>query len=92
MIRSFNHRGLERYFVRGVKSGIRPEHARRLKLILARLHAATSPADMALPGLRLHQLKGALRGSWAVDVNANWRVLFRFKEQDAVDVDYVDYH
>ncbi len=46
---------------------------------------------MDLPGFRLHPLKGASRGSWAVTVRANWRVIFRF-DGDAEDVDYVDYH
>ncbi len=47
---------------------------------------------MQLPGLRLHPLKGRLKGVWAVDVSGNWRVVFRFEGRDAVDVDYVDYH
>ena len=47
---------------------------------------------MNLPGLRLHPLKGRLKGAWAVDVSGNWRVAFRFEGNDAIDVDYVDYH
>jgi proteic killer suppression protein len=47
---------------------------------------------MDLPGLRLHALKGAYEGYWAVTVRANWRVIFRFTDGDAQDVDYVDYH
>ena len=47
---------------------------------------------MNLPGLRLHSLKGRLKGAWAVDVSGNWRVVFRFEGKEAVDVDYVDYH
>jgi proteic killer suppression protein len=46
---------------------------------------------MDLPGLRLHPLKGRMKGFWAVTVRANWRVIFRF-DRDAEDVDYVDYH
>jgi len=64
----------------------------RLRLILARLDASAEPRDMNLPGLRLHPLKGPLKGAWAVDVSGNWRVVFRFEGKDAVDVDYVDYH
>jgi toxin HigB-1 len=59
---------------------------------LARLDASTEPRDMNLPGLRLHPLKGPLKGAWAVDVRFNWRVIFRFEGKDAVDVDYLDYH
>ena len=63
-----------------------------LRDILARLDAARSVDDMDIPGLRLHPLKGNLKGVWAVTVRANWRVTFRFAGQDAFDVDYVDYH
>jgi proteic killer suppression protein len=63
-----------------------------LRLILARLHASEVPGDMALPGLRLHPLKGDMKGFWAVSVSGNWRVVFRFEGKDAYDVDYIDYH
>ncbi len=39
-----------------------------------------------------HPLKGQMKGFWAVTVRANWRVIFRFAEGHAEDVDYVDYH
>ena len=68
------------------------DHAAKLHDILARLDAAISVADMDLPGFRLHPLKGEFRGCWAVTVRANWRVIFRFVDRDAFDVDYVDYH
>jgi len=65
VIREFRHRGLERFFLSGTKSGIRPEHAEQLRLVLGRLAAAVAPKDMDLPGLRLHPLKGRLKGRWA---------------------------
>jgi proteic killer suppression protein len=68
------------------------EHTEKLRDILARLDAARVIADMDLPGFRLHRLRGDLRGYWAVTVRANWRVIFRFAEGEAFDVDYVDYH
>ena len=92
MIRSFRHKGLAKFFESGSKSGIRPEHASRLRLILGQLHSATTVGDMALPGLRLHPLKGKLAGFHAVDVSGNWRVIFRFHDAGAIDVDYTDYH
>ena len=64
----------------------------RTPLILGRLPAATSPQDMDLPGLYLHQLKGKYRGRWSVRVSGNWRLTFEFDGPDAVDVDYEDYH
>ena len=92
MIKSFAHKGLEKFFLTGSKSGIQPAHASKLRLILARLHASESPRDLALPGLRLHQLKGNREGVWAVDVSGNWRITFRFDGVDADVVDYEDYH
>lgn len=94
VIKSFKHKGLERYFRKGSTTRIRNEHAKRLRLILARLQAAMAPKDMNLPGLRLHELKGRQKGRWSVWVSGNWRVTFKFEGVDAVavDVDYEDYH
>ncbi|MGH2447218.1 MAG: type II toxin-antitoxin system RelE/ParE family toxin [Chloroflexota bacterium] len=92
MIRTFRHDGLERFFRSGSKAGIRPEHAKRLRLQLARLDAATSAADMNLPGWRWHPLEADLAGHWAVKVSGNWRLIFTFDGTDAVLVDYRDYH
>jgi proteic killer suppression protein len=92
VIRSFLHKGVEKFFAQGSKAGIQPAHATRLRLQLARLNAAKVPQDMDLPGWRLHELKGALKGHWAVWVDKNWRLTFRFEDGDAVLVDYQDYH
>ena len=92
MIRSFKHKGLERFFLKGTKSGIQAQHADRPRLILGRLNAAVDPKDMDLPGLELHELKGRRRGYWSVGVSGNWRVTFRFVGRDADAVDYEDYH
>ena len=58
MIRGFKHKGLQRFFLEGAKSGIQPVHAERLSLILSWLSASVEPHDMDLPGLKLHRLKG----------------------------------
>ena len=92
MIQSFRHKGLEQFFLTGSRAGIQPRHAKRLQLILPRLHASTEPRDMRLPGLQLHPLSGDRAGEWAVSVSGNWRVTFRFDGTDAVSVDYQDYH
>ena len=92
MILSFKHKGLERFFKTGKKSGIQSQHAKRLQLILGRLNASTSPEDMNLPGLYLHQLSGKRSKYWSVRVSGNWRVTFRFNGVDAEVVDYEDYH
>jgi proteic killer suppression protein len=92
MIRSIRHKGLKRLYADDDPRGVLKEHAVKLRDILARLDAASAVSDMDLPGFRLHPLKGELKGSWAVTVRANWRVIFRFVEGDALDVDYADYH
>lgn len=92
MIKGFLHRGLKAFFETGSKAGIQPHHASRLARQLARLDAARAPEDMNLPGWTLHPLSGALAGHWAVAVNGNWRLTFRFEGEDAVLVDYRDYH
>lgn len=92
MIRSFRHNGLRALYEREATRGINPAQLRRVRTLLARLDAARGPTDMDLPGLRLHPLKGALRSFWAVDVSANWRMIFRFAGDDVHDVDLVDYH
>ena len=92
MILSIHHRGLRRFYETGDSRGIPAKHAEKLRDILARLDAAKIVADMDMPGFRLHPLKGKMKGFWAVTVRANWRVIFRFVDQDIRDVDYVDYH
>jgi proteic killer suppression protein len=92
VIRSFRHKGLQRFFESGSKAGIQPGHADRLRLILGRLDASTAPGDMDLRGLVLHPLKGNRKGFWSVRVSGNWRVTFKFEGKDAEVVDYEDYH
>ncbi|HEX7728892.1 MAG TPA: type II toxin-antitoxin system RelE/ParE family toxin [Terracidiphilus sp.] len=92
MIQSFRHKGLKRLYDSDDARGVLAEHAEKLRNILARLDAATTAEDMDLPGFQLHALRGGLKGFWAVTVRANWRVIFRFADGRAHDVDYLDYH
>lgn len=92
MIKTFRHKGLEDLFLEGSKKGIQPEHTQKLTDILDLLDAATVTKDMAFPGSYLHPLKGKRKGLWAISVSGNWRVVFRFEDGDAFDVDYIDYH
>lgn len=92
MIRSFKHKGLASFFKSGSTAGIQAAHAKRLRLILGRLNAATGAKDMDLPGLRLHELSGSRSGIWSVTVSGNWRVTFRFENGDAEIVNYEDYY
>lgn len=92
MILSYRHKGLKKFAETGYKSGIQPKHAERLGRILTALNVASRAQDMNAPGSGLHALKGTLDGHWAVTVSGNWRLTFAFDEQDAILVDYQDYH
>ena len=92
MIKSFAHKGLEKFFLTGSLAGIQPMHAKRLRVILAQLHQAQTITDLDIPTLRLHQRKGNRQDTWAVTVQANWRITFRFMNGDAEFVNYEDYH
>jgi proteic killer suppression protein len=92
MIKSFRHAGLEKFFFTGSKAGIQPTHSRKLNVQLTTLNKAKVPADMAAPGWKLHALRGDLKEHWSVKVNGNWRLTFRFEGEDAILVDYQDYH
>ena len=92
MIRTFKHRGLERFFTRGDYRGIPAQYAARLDRMLDRLDISIRPEDMHLPGYRFHPLKGNRKGHYAVSVSGNWRLTFRFEVEDACDVNLEDYH
>jgi toxin HigB-1 len=92
VIRKFRHRGLQRLFEKGDRKGVRADQIDRVENMLAVLNRATRPSDLDLPGFRLHPLKGSLKGYWAVSVSANWRIVLRFEDGHATDVDLTDYH
>lgn len=92
MIESFRHKGLKRLFEEDDSSKVNAEHVRRLRVILSALAAAEQVEDMDQATFRLHPLKGDLKGFWAVTVRANWRVIFRFDDGRASDIDLLDYH
>ena len=92
MIKSFRHAGLEKFYRTDSKAGIQPAQAARLRRQLTLLDASTSPKDMNVPGWHLYALKGKLKGHWSVRVSGNWRMTFKFEGEDAILVDYQDYH
>lgn len=92
MIRNIRHKGLNALYHDDETKGVKQDHVKRLRQILALLDNAAFPEDMDAPGLRLHVLKGDRRGFYAVVVSGNWRVVFRFEDNDIFDVDYIDYH
>lgn len=92
MIRTIRHRGLKRLFEDDDRSRLRPDLVGKIVLLLGRLDAAVTIDDMNVPGLGLHRLSGDLKGFWSVTVSRNWRIVFRFEDGDAFDVDFLDYH
>ena len=92
MIKTFRHKGLESFFRTGSKAGIQPHHAAKLRVMLTMLDSAKQSDDMNAPGWRLHSLSGDLVGHFSVTVNGNWRMTFVFEGEDAVLVNYQDYH
>jgi proteic killer suppression protein len=92
MIASFRHKGLKRLFEDDERKGVSPQYVTRIENILGLLDAAARVENMALPSFRLHPLKGDRKGFWAVTVSASWRIVFRFADGNAFDVDLVDYH
>src|SRR5690606_31465887 len=98
MIKSFRHKGLQVFFETGSKVSIQAKHADRLQILLTALNVALAPEDMSAPAWRLHKLSGknpkgqSIQDHWAVSVSGNWRLTFYFEGQDAILVDYQDYH
>ena len=92
MIKSFRHKGVEKFFLTKSKSGIQPSHARKLAVQLGVLEVMLTIDEMDAPGWQLHPLKGDLEGHWAVSVSGNWRLTFQFIDRNVYVVDYQDYH
>jgi proteic killer suppression protein len=92
MLKTFRHKGLKRLFEKDDPSGVRADQVRRIKDVLANLDQARHPNDIALPGYRLHASRGELKGHSSVTISGKWRIVFRFEDGDAFDVDLVDYH
>lgn len=92
MIKSFSHKGLERFFLTGNRRGINAQHAARIERLLDRLDAAVTADDMDLPGFGFHALKQNRKGTYSVKVSGNWRITFNFQQPDALNVNLEDYH
>jgi proteic killer suppression protein len=92
VIKKFRNKGLRRFFEDDDGSKLPPEMLERIRLILSTLHAAQEIEGMNVPGFNLHPLKGDLKGFWSVAIHANWRIIFKFEDGNAFDVDFIDYH
>ncbi len=92
MIKSFKHKGLQKFYESGNSAGIQNTHKKKLRMILAALDSSQEINDMDIPGYRLHPLKGKMKGVWSITVNGNWRITFQFENGNAHIVNYEDYH
>ena len=92
MIKSFKHKGLEKFYATGSTKGIQAKHSKKIRMQLAALDTAQTIEDIDIPGYRLHQLKGSQKGYWSITVNANWRITFEFTDGNVYIVNYEDYH
>ena len=92
MIKSFKHKGLEKFYKTGNTKGIQAIHARKLKQLLSMLEAMTTTDDLKLPSLRFNQLQGDKQNLYSITVQANWRLTFEFDNENVYILDYTDYH
>ena len=91
MIKSFKHKGLERFYSKGSTSGIQTEQTKKLRVQLAALDSAQTIGDLDIPGYRLHPLKGNREGVWSITVLANWRLTSEYLDGNVYVLDYEDY-
>lgn len=92
MIKSWKHKGLQRFFETGSAAGVNPQHVKRLRERLRVIDLAMTIDDVNIAGYRLHTLQGDRDGIWSVTVSGNWRVTFEFIDGDAYILNYEDYH
>ncbi len=92
MIRTFKHAGLKRYFDTGKVKGIPADMAKRIQVRLNVLNRARDVRDLNLPGFGFHSLRGDRKGEYALTVTANYRLTFRFENNDVLDLNLEDYH
>ncbi len=93
MIVSFRHKGLRTLYETGGAKGLPAEQVAKIRRILTAIDEANEPKEIGLfPGWRPHRLSGDMRGFWSVTVTGNWRIVFRFADGNASELDYLDYH
>lgn len=93
MIRDFADDETRILYEEGFRKGWGPAVCRNAVRKLMQLNFARGPEDMrSPPGNRLHKLVGRREGQWAVSINDQYRLCFRFDGEDAVGVEVADYH
>ena len=87
MIENFKHRGLKKLYEKGHRSGFRTDVADKAELYLSILDTAQTVQELDITGFGFHRLTGNLRGFYSVIVSRNHRIIFRFGDASAFDVD-----
>ena len=76
----------------GNAKGIPKELEKRIRVRLEVIDSATVIDDLKIPGYGLHELKGDRKETWSIKVSGNWRITFKFRDNNAYDLDLEDYH
>lgn len=92
MIRSFKHKGLEKFFRHNDRSGLNSPHCDRIGRLLDATEDAEAPEELNIPGYGLHKLTGNKKDFWSLKVSGNWRITFKFEGGHALEVNLEDYH
>lgn len=92
-IRSISHRGLRRFVERDEARELPQVLAARIRRIVTALVLAPDVESiLGPPGWRIHRLVGARAGTWSISVSGNWRITFRIRDGEIVDLNLEDYH
>ena len=93
MIKTFADKHTWEVYVKGKSKRLAPDIIKRAIRRLEYIDLATCLKDLKVPpGNRLHALKGDRKGEYAISINYQWRICFKFDEGDAYDVEITDYH
>lgn len=92
MIVSIQHKGLRLLWTKNDATKLPPKQVPKIRIVLMLLNAAEKVEDMNFVGSGLHPLKGDLKGFWSVTVSGNYRIIFKFENEEVHLVDYLDYH
>lgn len=94
MIRSISHKGLKNYWAKGDESKLPSTMIPKIRRILDLINDVEEvPQDFEpFRNLRIHPLKGELKDFWSLDVTGNWRIIFKFENGHAYELDLLDTH
>ena len=94
MIKSITHKGLKNYWTKGEESKLPSTMISKIRRILDLINDVEEvPQDFEpFRNLRIHPLKGELKDFWSLDVTGNWRIIFKFENGHAYELDLLDTH